>query len=92
MSVALLRPIDTGGQLLPFLDYRIMQHEACIEDHFDRADSHMESAGRHLNNKEYGRAYDEMRKAEKLLRVAGKVFGAHKELKWVRQHPKFVSQ
>jgi hypothetical protein len=90
MSDRFLRPVDTGGKLLPFLDYRIMQHEACISDHFDEAWGFMERADRFIGATEFGRASDAMASAGRKLREAAGMHRAMKELEWVRQHPKFT--
>lgn len=89
MSKSLLKPIDTGGTMIPYLDYRIMQHEACIVDHFDAADIDMTRAAQALNDREYGVAHECARKAHYKLNVLLTMGRALKELKWVQQHPKF---
>lgn len=89
MSKSLLKPIDTGGTMIPYLDYRIMQHEACIVEHFDDADANMGRVAQALSDRQFGVAHDFARKAQHKLNVLLAMSKAHKELKWVHQHPKF---
>lgn len=92
MSRFLLKPIDTGGKMIPWLDYRIMQHEACIVEHFDAADVEMERASHALEDCQYGIAHDHARKAWRKLGTLLEMSRAHKELKWVQQHPKLNNE
>jgi hypothetical protein len=89
MSDRILRPVETDGKLLPFLDYRILQYQQAIEDQYDESACEMEIAGRCLDNEDHGKAADHMRRAEINLRSVPKLLRAQRELEWVRQHPKF---
>ena len=91
MSKTLLKPIDVD-EMIPWLDYRIMQHEACIVEHFDCADAEMERASHALDERQFGIANDHARKAWRKLCVMLEMSKAHKELKWVQQHPKLNNQ
>jgi hypothetical protein len=75
--------------MIPWLEYRTMQHEACIVDHFDQADVEMERAAMALDEQQFGIAVDHARKAWRKLGTLLEMSRAHKELKWVQQHPKF---
>jgi hypothetical protein len=88
MSKTLLKPIDTGGTMIPWLEYRTMQHEACIMDYFARADEEMEQAAQAVEERAFGVVCDHVRKAHKKLSIIMEMGKAHKELKWVQQHPK----
>jgi hypothetical protein len=92
MSKTLLKPIETGGKMIPWLDYRIMQHEACIVDYFDEADAEMERASHAIDERQFGIANDHARKAWHKLKTMLETSKVHKEMKWVQQHPKFNNQ
>lgn len=91
MSKTLLKPLDVD-EMIPWLDYRIMQHEACIVEYFDEADAEMERAAQALDDRQFGVANDHARKAWHKLKTMLEASKVHKEMKWVQQHPKFNNQ
>ena len=91
MSKTLLKPIDVDA-MIPWLDYRIMQHEACIVEYFACADAEMERAAKALDDRQFGVANDHARKAWHKLKTMLEASKVHKEMKWVQQHPKFNNQ
>ena len=92
MAKSLLKPVNTDGLLVPWLNYRIMQQEQCIKEDYDAADADMELAGRALDGGDYGVANDWARKAHRKLSVLLETSKAHRELKWVQQHPKYNNE
>jgi hypothetical protein len=92
MAKSLLKPVNTGGLLVPWLDYRIMQQEQCIVEYYDAAKADMELAGLALDVGDYGVANDWARKAHRKLSVLLETSKAHRELKWVQQHPKYNNE
>lgn len=89
MSKSILKPVDTNGRLIPFLDYRIMQHEACIKDLVFEADETMEKAAILVEQERFGEAHDKTAKVRRNLDLAAAHTKALRELQWVQQHPKF---
>jgi hypothetical protein len=89
MSKTLLKPIDTGGTMIPWLEYRTMQHEACIMDYFAGAEEDMAQAAQAVEARQFGVVNDWVRKAHRKCSIIMEMSKAHKELKWVQQHPKF---
>lgn len=92
MSKSLLKPVNTGGLLVSWLDYRIMQQEQCFVEYYEAARADMDCAGVALDGGEYGVANDWARKAHRKLSVLLEISKAHRELKWVQQHPKYNNQ
>ena len=89
MSKQLLKPIDTQGEMIPWLEYRTMQHEACIMDYFARAEEDVAQAAQAVKERRFGVVNDHVRKAHRKFSIIMEMSKVHKELGWVQQHPKF---
>jgi hypothetical protein len=89
MSRPLLKPLDTGGEMIPWLEYRTMQHEACIMDYFTRAQEDIALAAQAVEERRFGVVNDYVRKAHRKFSIIMEMSKVHRELNWVQQHPKF---
>jgi hypothetical protein len=89
MAKSLLGPVDTGGVLLPWLDYRIKQTEQCMTTLFDEAYAEVECAAAAFAMSDDGIGSNCSRKANNKLSTLLAMSKVHRELKWVQQHPKF---
>jgi hypothetical protein len=89
MSKQLLKPLDTGGEMIPWLEYRTMQHEACIMDYFARAEEDVAQAAQAVKERRFGVVNDYVRKAHRKFSIIMEMSKVHRELGWVQQHPKF---